>query len=201
MDHTGVDNAVAVGGTFKSDGCGPRKYAVSVQMKDMCVACVWGCHFVFGVLLACLLYLGGGIMMRWRSHPEAKTWREQLPHPEYWLELRALCEDGLAFTRGGGAGVRAQRCLDDGKAATVGPREGGAGGSKTGNADSKDTLLSSRDKKKSKKGSSSKGKRTPPQEEEAEEMPPVQLPEREWAPTRTGYLAVGARETGVKIKF
>ena len=58
MDHTGVDNAVAVGGTFKSDGCGPRKYAVSVQMKDMCVACVWGCHFVFGFLLASYILVG-----------------------------------------------------------------------------------------------------------------------------------------------
>ena len=29
--------------------------------------------------------------------------------------------------------------------------------------------------------------------------PAAGSPEREWAPTRTGHLAVGARETGVKV--
>ena len=144
----------------------------------------------------------------------------QHPHWQHWCALGALVTDGCSFLaavgRSGARGRRAGRVgggLREPLAATSpgggSPEERRRGSSASSSHRSHSSKRSSSGKsssknkkdkgqKDSRKGKKSKKATTPPP------PPPVEAPAPaavapEWKPTRTGHLAVGARETGVKV--
>lgn len=84
---------VQVGGTFTAVACGPRTYAVSVTVVDLCFACRWGCHVLLLATALSVLYLslalGKGLERgSLRGHP----------HYRYWMQIKGLCADGVLLT-------------------------------------------------------------------------------------------------------
>ena len=211
---------VPVGGTFDVEGCGKRKYSIAVRVDGMCTACAWGCKVLAGLLLVSALYLGVGMGMAHRQGARG-GWQELLPHKQQWKEVRALAADGLAFVRAGGKASRQASSVQQQQQQqplVVSRRDSDTQehGSSRGRGSSilNVALKGKKEANKGKKTKKSKKIGSDSHKDPAllaqgggggatsSALPPPPAagsPEREWAPTRTGHLAVGARETGVKV--
>ena len=60
----------------------------------------WGPQFLMFTFLAAGAYLGGG--GAYRFHKLGVRGLDVVPHQSFWIELRGLVEDGVAFARAGG---------------------------------------------------------------------------------------------------
>ena len=176
-----------------------------------------GWELAAGLVAALLLYVGGGLAFaRVKGSNTAPGWRAH-PHSRHWVELLALSRDGAFFSRRAiGMGGRSKGGI--GRTPLLDSKAGGSGGAHS------DSLLAGpqppspakKDKKKKQKksseeskhsGSKSKGLRSDSDKGDGGDQAgaatptPEPPPAREWQPTRTGHLAVGARETGVKVQL
>ena len=138
------------------------------------------------LLIGCAVYVGGGVLLGWR----AKGVLALAAHPHYrrWRELFGLATDGVSFA----ASSSSRRGRSQGGGEARGARSYVAAPSE---APSKEA--------KQKKGKSGKKKTEKTRQGETSPVPavtPASSPP-EWQPTRTGHLAVGARETGVKTHY
>jgi hypothetical protein len=170
---------------------------------------------ILGVVLV-MTYLGGGIAIgKYSSHSSSSSsssggggGRQLLsyhPHYRHMGQLLGLCKDGLHFSRG--------VVFDQGWR------------NKQHTSATHQSLLTensnTRTSKASRHGSTSKGRRHKKERrrgcrQKSDELQPhdcLPIPDpafvtpvmaphdshQNWAPTRTGHLAVGARETGVKV--
>lgn len=146
---------------------------------------------VFALLIlggAGVLYCGGGyavgLSRGQRRHPHEGMWR-----------------DGLARLKGGGRSRVADRASRPSKDDVENGRP-----KRSSNAGS---IRSTGSGKSGKSGRSKKGKKEKKDRRKSDDLtaplaaaPPTAVeppPAPEWQPTRTGHLAVGARETGVKV--
>ena len=156
-------------------------------------------------------YVGGGLVM---SRSRGRGGLSSHPHYRQWQALSGLCRDGLQFCASGGR----RRNGAPGGGGVSRRNTGGGGGSglsdrfdvdKPGGEESSSEGRSSSKKgkkqkkhKKQKKSASGRERAAggdavePPQAAAAVAAPAPAA--REWAPTRTGNLSVGARETGTR---
>jgi uncharacterized membrane protein YgcG len=185
----------------------------------------WGTPLVLTCGFLALAYVGTGVVFGRRREGAKGPLLQQHPHWNLWRELGGLVADGVTFTSGrlllrrasgrsragrgggggGGGGGRSEPLL---AAAGGGGGSGGGGGgggrkSKRGSRD-----IGSSQKKKSKSKIKKGGRKEKDKDKDVAaalamlaDAPPAPQPAREWAPTRTGHLAVGARETGVKVQM
>ena len=134
------------------------------------------------------------------------------------MELRGLVRDGVVFVRSGGKIKGANTAAGDGAArdahgrrddrrnesssSSSSPTAAAAG---VDSAGSVDKSAKKKGKKmagapsKSKKSKRSKGEEVAGGGHAGQEAPLLAPAQKEWAPTRTGNLSIGARETGVKV--
>ena len=171
----------------------------------------WGGTFLLAAGLALGVYVGGGAVAGKKTGGgHQKGWLASHPHYGMWQEGGALCRDGLNFSRGGGGGGGRRRAGGSREregpllaAAGGGSDDGGGGGGSSKRSKSKSQKEKQGLGKSSKQSSKSKRRGGTPIEEENKERgitaAEVPAPPPEWKPTRTGHLAVGARETGVKV--
>lgn len=154
-----------------------------------------------GVVLVGLgLYLGLGMALGGRRKGLAAH-----PHFTRFQQLGQMCHDGVAFARSRGranaSAALAERLHNGSSRRGEDGGRGEGGGTRAasnGKKQKKDTKKQKKDRK-SKKGD---GQASLALEDAAPAAPEVVVaPAREWAPTRTGHLAVGARETGVKVQM
>ena len=162
----------------------------------------WGWSFVLGFALLAGLYTGGGVAInrgRVGTAGVGQHWTQLLPNRRVWVELRSLVQDGVSFTRarlqggvsvgGGKGGASTLRLIE--RPIDGGSGKGGGGNSKSGS--SKKTK-----KTKTNKGASASTRRSSGSSNDGGQDDNVVVasapPIREWAPTRTGHLAAGARE-------
>ena len=159
----------------------------------------FGGTFVLIMLVVGAAYFGGGYAYK-RRISGARGWRA-LPHAPLWMELAALVQDGLDFTRrgrqrgGGGGGGRGEGYARMGEPSkSSGKDKKGPGGKEKGSKKSRGGT--------SKKGTPSGGAQPPVSAGEGGSgaRSPAE-PAKEWTPTVTGHLAAGARETGVKVQM
>ena len=135
------------------------------------------------------------------------------------MELRGLVRDGVVFVRSGGKIKGAPTAAGDGAArdahgrrddhrnesssSSSSPTAAAAAG--VDSAGSVDKSAKKKGKKmagapsKSKKSKRSKGEEVAGGGHAGQEAPLLAPAQKEWAPTRTGNLSIGARETGVKV--
>lgn len=143
------------------------------------------CYVGVGVLVGSRVGRGSGL----RAHP----------HHGYWVQAKGLCEDGVALVRGGGGrspGRGRESLLPTSQKKS---KQGGSGSSKKNGGKHKKSGKGG----KSSRGSSGEGsaQATATSLSAAEDEVKVAVAEREWAPTRTGHLSRGGRETGVKVNL
>jgi hypothetical protein len=153
----------------------------------------WGWPFVLSFALCAGLYVGGGVAMNRGRSGGADHWTQLVPNHPFWVTLHSLVRDGVSFSHQRVQGRRGS------SARTVRLIEPSAEGGGSGRGSS------SKSKSGSKK-SSKKGKSSDPagasrssigggnDDSVAEAAPASPDSPREWTPTRTGHLAVGARE-------
>ena len=140
-----------------------------------------------------LLLLLGVTLSGWSAvqHMLTGKW----PLPARLRELRGLVADGVAFSFGGGARARTS-CAHVVAAEPLLQGGAAAGSSSAGSKQKKEKKRGSKSSKGSKEQRAKVAKSASP----APPPPaPPAAPAREWAPTRSGLLAAGARETGVKV--
>ena len=125
----------------------------------------------------------GVVFGRRSGRGEAYTLRAH-PHWEKWVGLQGLVSDGVAFCR---SGRKTPREIEDNKREKAG-RHGKKHKDKN----------KEKHKGKGKPGSGSSSVAATTVDDTADGEEPI-ITEREWAPTQTGLLSIGARETGVKI--
>ena len=175
----------------------------------------WGWPLLGAVLLGSMLYVGGGGVAATMARGPDLGRRGLAAHPHYtrWQAAYALVIDGVAFALGRRSRAATPHTADsdDGRSSTRSLRQPlAAAGSAPGKnpavqSDAKARARSKNEKGKEKeRGKSKKGKepRKGKQDQTDPEPPPAQQPPAaapEWKPTRTGHLAIGARETGVKV--
>jgi hypothetical protein len=188
--------------------CVPGEYATAAD-RALGTEADDGVQSHSGLILALLLlgimgaYGGGGLAV---GHCQGRRQNggeliDLHPHAQALRNLKGLVHDGVQGLVLGGRRGDGDRGGSERRASLIGTKS------------AKSAKSSSKSKKssgdKSKKGSSSKetgdsssGKSK--SRAEATPPPPLAEPEpaaREWQPTRTGHLAVGARETGVKVQL
>lgn len=64
----------------------------------------WGWHLLLALAFASAVYFGGGVAMARRAGGSKQWGLRAHPHVRQWEELRALCNDGVAFARSSGKG-------------------------------------------------------------------------------------------------
>ena len=167
----------------------------------------WGSTFLllFAVLVGSYFGLG------WLRGAKVKGLRgvDALPHAPVWKEVAALVQDGISWSRGESGRVGRRRPPNGyGQAPGGSGRDGGgshskgktsSGGSSSGGDSSKKSKSSRKEKASSKSKKSGVKESVAGADQAAAASVPMPEPVREWAPTRTGLLLAGARETGVKV--
>ena len=155
----------------------------------------WGVAFLLGVALALACYVGGGVAMGRSSSGAAVGGLRAHVHYTYWESAAGLVADGVLFaTRGKGGGDLSHRAV------CVGYVQDTSSVDKVLKKQSSRKKLKKEKKEKKGKGSSSKASDTSRRQGHCNPPPPPQPRLRSgWQPTRTGHLAVGARETGVRV--
>ena len=164
---------------------------------------------VAAMLLVTGVYVGGGVgaqMARQSGGRKQVTSLGMLlqAHPHYaqWTEVTALCADGLQFLRRGGGrrggpSARSEAARAGGLREPLTPRGGDTAGSVRSGAGSR----SSDKSKKSSRSSKSKSKTPSSGGGSGGDGAEPEPEDTAWRPTCTGHLAVGARETGVKVNL
>ena len=167
---------------------------------------------LFGVAAA---YLVGGTA--YNMHKNGLRGAAALPHRAQWRQLAALVTDGFHFTKSR-SGIRPSSSINS-RSGSASPTSKSKGKSKSssssgGSSPASNKGGSPRSEKigKQKKSSKRSGQQaggddgdsmgasllsTSTADTAAEAAPP----EKEWSPTRTGHISVGARETGVKVQM
>jgi hypothetical protein len=172
----------------------------------------WGWWFVALVVLGGGLYVGVGAVLgarrrrRGQAPPPPGGRRGGLaahPHYGWWRSVALLVVDGIAFVRGSGGG--AARIIASARTTAV-DESVSAGLLSPGSKKSNKKLgkKSGKVKKQTSKGHKNRadGRQRQAKTPSAASVIATQEPVKEtWQPTRTGHLAVGARETGVKVQM
>ena len=174
--------------------------------------------------LVALLYCGAGMAVGSKGRDGGLLTRH--PHYQTWLSVGGLVRDGVHFARGGRSACSPGR-VPEGSAPSAFPerfhtagaepllrdqapavrkktREGKGGGRKRNGGGEKSKNNTSR--MAAQRAQLPTGEDSLPAVAAVAAPPPVVAaaaaePTREWAPTRTGFLAIGARETGVKLQL
>ena len=178
-----------------------------------------------GVLcLLALLYCVAGVTMGKRRDGGGLLARH--PHYKAWASVGGLVWDGVHFARGGGGGggsravaaeahtnmavpERFQTAAVEPLVRERSPRKKQSGKNRKSSRTLPPPKAAAADAVSGSGTTASRRQRPTAADEEAEASaaaaaavsappPPPLAPVREWQPTRTGFLAVGARETGVK---
>ena len=139
------------------------------------------------MLVAVAVGGGGGIGIRSRGRP----------HFYAWAQFHGLVRDGVAFTRRGGKSAsEAAPAISLRSPLRVPAATGHSGQTKKSSHHKK---KKSSHKSGTNRGESATGPAAATHADAAPWAPPAA--QREWMPTRTGHLALGARETGVKVRL
>lgn len=165
----------------------------------------WGVVFLAAMVVAGAGYLLCGTL--WRFHrlgyrlPRNRL--ELLPHRGLWLEVGGLVRDGVVYARRGGASAVGRRRDDrDGHRHQ---HRGGGGPASTAGSTAADKLSKQKHKKHKKHSKRHRSRddlgASMLQDKETGQPTPAMTAKREWRPTVSGHLAVGARETGVKVQI
>ena len=160
-----------------------------------------GLVFVLVFLLASAVYVGGGLAYGRRTRGGGGL--ASHPHFQRWSFFAGLVMDGVGVVRGckdGGGGVRTRSAATTASASRDDPRNQLAvsvSSHKSGKSGKKQSKKGGGNSKKTKKAHA-EPLLQPATGTLAAQVPP---PTREWQPTRTGHLAAGARETGVKVQL
>jgi hypothetical protein len=186
-----------------------------VSVSGECFACAVGCNFLIVMLLCGGAYLGGGMLLRQRQGAGATgDWKELLPHQAQWLALRALVEDGAAFTKGRRKGFQrldspaatadggVQRGRDDAEEERNSKRRGKHKHEKeTGRAGKKEKEKESRKEGKAKASSKSKpsSSSSAPATPEQQQVSDAEAAERELRETRVHDERLHASQARVKV--
>ena len=192
----GKEQQMSCGGSWRED----RGYGVRVSF---CADPDWGFPMLLIGGIVALAYLAGGVVYG-RSTAGATAagsakgsaaapvaMLRDHPHSTKMAELYGLVRDGMVYARSGGGRAR--------------PARAACGGGRSSGRTSDDEYSSSKkDKKKSRSKKAGKDREQALLVTDAGAVSPAAAPPpapaaREWTPTRTGHLAVGARETGVKV--
>ena len=156
------------------------------------------------LLLAFPFYLLTGTLFR---RQRGLAGRHAIPHWQQWLELHALCKDGVMYASGClgvELGPRARRDSPAQASLLVSGSASSSGGSWQQEVKLSATKRahSGKPKQKHQRGGKTQTAAVP-----TEATTPLvhvattKTPTKAWAPTRTGHLALGARETGVKVSM
>ena len=79
--------------TGNSDCCHNRQYAVKIVCTNG-----WGWAFLLFLMLGSSAYVGGSILYSHKVQGQPLT-PLQLPHREFWMEVKSLVEDGVSLTK------------------------------------------------------------------------------------------------------
>ena len=132
--------------------------------------------------------VGGGIAFASRTSGGSRSRLQTHPHWNLWLELYALIQDGVHFTDPAHRRRSREAGGLDARLVVSSNRNHHASGKSS--------------KKPSKKDRKKKATHALQDAPSSTDGVLVSEPAaRQWAPTRTGLLAVGARETGVKVEL
>ena len=59
----------------------------------------WGAHFLLAVSIATIAYVGGSIAWNRKVKSSTHDISDLLPHQQFWAQLLALVQDGVAFAK------------------------------------------------------------------------------------------------------
>jgi hypothetical protein len=164
-----------------------------------CESSAWGGYFLAAFVVGIGLYVVVGLALGKNKGRGARAGGQGWvlaahPHYDVWKEVGALFTDGVNFAKGAPRRRRVHHHENSSRREAllnVGDHPASEGSS---NRRSKKKGSKSKDKKKQ------SGAKSSSMSKPQEDHPPLApAPMREWAPTRTGHLAIGARETGVKV--
>ena len=153
----------------------------------------WGTTFLLVLALALGCYIGGGVAMGWGSSGAGRL--QAHLHYRHWETAAGLVADGVLFAKrgasGGGRGSQTIGYVQDTSSIEPLPPP-----KKQSSRSSKKKKPKEKEKQKGDSRSNSSG-------DSGSNAPKTQTgaPGKEWQPTRTGLLAAGARETGVKVNL